>query len=159
MIRYMKCTNVLELGTSLGINALYLSLYRNCTVTTFEGSGSLANIANELLEDQRENVQVIEGNIDDTLPHFLEQSDKLDFVYFDANHRYNATLKYYDLCLRKSHNTTCFVFDDIHLTPEMEKAWIWIKNHYQVTLTIDLYQIGIVFINPDLSKQHYVLEL
>lgn len=159
LIRYLDCKNIVELGTSLGINTLYLSLARGSRVTTFEGSSSLVNIASELLEDQRKNVRVIEGNIDETLPHFLEQPENLDFVYFDANHQYNATLKYYDLCLQKSHENTCFVFDDIHLTPEMGKAWKWIKDHYQVTLTIDLYQIGIVFINPELSKQHYVLEL
>jgi len=159
MIDYMDYRQIVELGTSLGINTLYLSAKPNTQVTTFEGSASLVNIANELLEDQRKNVTVIEGNIDKTLPLFLESSPKLDFIYFDANHQYRATLRYFDLCLQQGHDQTCFVFDDIHLSEEMERAWDWIKNHYQVTLTLDLYQIGIVFINPELRKQHYVLEL
>ena len=159
MIDYLDCQHIVELGTSLGVNTLYLSLKADTKVTTFEGSGSLVNIASELLEDQRQNVTVVAGNINETLPGFLENSKKLDFIYFDANHQYRPTLHYFDLCLAKTHDKTCFVFDDIHLSREMEKAWQWIKDHYQVTLTLDLYQMGFVFINPELRKQHYVLEV
>ncbi|MEM6522968.1 MAG: class I SAM-dependent methyltransferase [Bacteroidota bacterium] len=158
LIEYMDYRNVVELGTSLGINTLYLSKKSHSKITTFEGSSSLVNIASEVLGHQRKNVNVIEGNIDITLPEYLEESEKIDFVYIDANHQYNATLRYFDLVLRKSHDQTCFVFDDIHLSREMASAWIHIIGHYQVTLTLDLYQIGIVFINPELRKQHYVLE-
>lgn len=158
LIEYMGYSNIVELGTSLGINTLYLSKQPQSRITTFEGSTSLVNIAAELLNHQRKNVNVVEGNIDITLPAYLESSDRIDFVFIDANHRYDATLKYFDLVINKSHDLTCFVFDDIHLSFEMATAWKHIIGHYQVTLTLDLFQIGIVFINPELRKQHYVLE-
>ncbi len=159
MIDWLECRNIIELGTSLGINALYLSRSPKVKLTTFEGAPALAAIAMELLEDQRNNVRVVEGNIDLTLPKFLENSEKIDFVFFDANHQLAPTINYFELCLKYSHNETCFVFDDIHLTPEMDTAWKNIIDHYQVTLTIDIFQLGIVFINPELRKQHYVLEI
>lgn len=158
LIHYLDCQQVVELGTSLGINTLYLSKTEGTHVTTFEGASALVNIASELLEDQRSNVEVIEGNIDEQLPLFIESSKPIDFVFIDANHSYNPTLKYFDILLRKSKDTTCFVFDDIHLSKEMDAAWKHIMGHYQVTLTLDLYQIGIVFINQELRKQHFVLE-
>lgn len=158
LIQYMNYKNIIELGTSLGINTLYLSKAKQTQVATFEGSSSLVNIATEVLDDQRNNVRVIEGNIDTRLPKFLENSPPLDFAFVDANHNYNPTLKYFDLLLSNSHDETCFVFDDIHLNREMSEAWKHIRDHYQVTLTLDLFQIGIVFINPELRKQHYVLE-
>ena len=87
LIRYMKCNNIIDLGTSLGINALYLSKDMDSTVFTFEGSPSLANIASEVLADQRKNVTVIEGNIDNTLPSILEEAKPIDFAFIAANHR------------------------------------------------------------------------
>ena len=158
LIQYMNFKNVIELGTSLGINTLYLSKPDQTQVTTFEGSTSLVNIATELLNDQRKNVQVVEGNIDTSLPKFLETSPPIDLAFLDANHSYNPTLKYFDLLLGKSHDETCFIFDDIHLSREMNEAWKHIRGHYQVTLTLDLFQIGMVFINPEIRKRHYVLE-
>jgi hypothetical protein len=40
----------------------------------------------------------------------------------------------------------------------MEAAWKEIQQHSAVTLTIDLFFIGLVFINPDFKvKQHFVI--
>jgi hypothetical protein len=40
----------------------------------------------------------------------------------------------------------------------MEAAWAQIKDHPAVTLSIDLFFIGIVFFNPDFkAKQHFVI--
>ena len=49
------------------------------------------------------------------------------------------------------------IIADIHWSKEMQQAWDTIKNHYQVTLSIDIYQMGIVFFNPEIRKQDYIL--
>jgi hypothetical protein len=57
-----------------------------------------------------------------------------------------------------AHAGTVFVFDDIHWSREMEQAWKVIKDHPAVTLTIDLFFIGIVFIRPEQrSKEHFII--
>jgi len=45
--------------------------------------------------------------------------------------------------------------DDIYWSSDMEKAWKSIQEDPRVTTTIDLFQLGIVFFNPDLHKNHY----
>ena len=40
----------------------------------------------------------------------------------------------------------------------MTKAWEEIKNHKQVTVTIDLFSIGLVFFRTEQVKQHFVLK-
>jgi hypothetical protein len=47
------------------------------------------------------------------------------------------------------------IIDDIYWSKEMENAWTKIKNHPQVSSTIDIFQLGIVFFNADLYKNHY----
>ena len=41
----------------------------------------------------------------------------------------------------------------------MEEAWEEIKKHKQVTLSIDLFQIGIIFFREMPEKQHFTLRL
>jgi hypothetical protein len=51
------------------------------------------------------------------------------------------------------------VFDDIHWSKEMEQAWAAIKNDDSVTLTIDLFFIGLVFFRKEQKeKQHFIVQ-
>ena len=72
LIQYLGAKNVVELGTSLGLNTLYLSSEETVQVTTFEGNEALVNMAEVIFEaNNRKNVRIVPGNIDQTLPQFL----------------------------------------------------------------------------------------
>lgn len=158
LISYFSYTEILELGTSIGLTTLYLSNGKDRKVTTMEGASSLLNMAKKnFKKEKRGNIQVVHGNIDTELDRMLNKLSKLDFVFFDANHRYEATIKYFECCLRHVNINGCFIFDDIHWSKPMEQAWDKIKQHHQVTITIDLFQMGMVFFNPDLKKRDYIL--
>ncbi|UII30300.1 class I SAM-dependent methyltransferase [Fulvivirga ulvae] len=160
LCRFLEAKNILELGTSLGVNTLYLATSnKNAIVSTFEGSPSLCKIAtNTFHQFGAKNARIIEGNIDDNLQSFIESSLPIDVAFVDANHRYAPTISYFDIMLTKIHDQSCFIFDDIHWSKEMEQAWYEIRSHYRVSLSIDLYQMGLVFFKPDLRKQHYILQ-
>jgi hypothetical protein len=49
------------------------------------------------------------------------------------------------------------VFDDIHWSEGMEKAWNEIKSDKDVTITIDFFTVGLVFFNPDFTKQDFLI--
>jgi predicted O-methyltransferase YrrM len=86
---------VIELGTSLGINALYLASARDTHVTTFEGASEIAKVAELTLEFAGyTNITLIEGDINVTLPAYLQTIRKFDFAFIDANHTYEATILY-----------------------------------------------------------------
>ncbi|QSE96131.1 O-methyltransferase [Fulvivirga lutea] len=155
---YLEAKNIVELGTSLGINTLYLSCEASRKVTTFEGNPSLVAIAQAVFEgNKRNNVSTIEGDINDTLPKYLQQASGIDMVYFDANHTYEATMNYFKLIRKKCKDKACLVFDDIHRNAEMEKAWKDIKDDFEVTLSIDLFQFGLIFVDPEIRKQNHIL--
>lgn len=160
MLQFYNKKNVLELGTSLGITTSYLaSAKNNPVVTTMEGSQSIANIAQQSFDAlQIKNVDIIEGDFEKTLSTFLHTSDTINFAFLDGNHRKIPTLQYFHQILEKSNEETIFVFDDIHWSKEMEGAWEEIKNHAAVTLTIDLFFIGVVFLKKDFKvKQHFAI--
>ncbi|MDL5044472.1 class I SAM-dependent methyltransferase [Oscillatoria amoena NRMC-F 0135] len=155
---YCEAKTIIELGTSLGINTLYLASRPECNVYTFEGSEPIAEIASLSFEfGGARNIELITGNIDSTLYATLSRIPKIDLAFLDANHRYGPTLRYFDLVVSRSHHKTIIILDDIHDSPDMERAWSTVKNNPLVYTTADLFRCGLVFLDPSLSKQHVVL--
>ncbi len=158
MIKYYRPQNILELGTSLGITTGYLSLGNpGARIDTLEGSATIADIAKTNLGNlQLSNWQLETGNFDDTLDTVLQQLPAVDFAFIDGNHRLEPTKKYFQKLLRKACNDSIFVFDDIHWSAEMEAAWKYMKEHPEVSCTIDLFFMGIVFFRKEfLEKQDF----
>lgn len=160
LVKYFQPQQILELGTSLGITTAYLAAAKkDAEVITMEGSVALTFTAERNFQDlQLNNIKVITGNFDHTLKPAISQLPALNFVFIDGNHRKEPTLNYFQQLLEKSTESTVIVFDDIHWSMEMEEAWEVIKQHPSVTLTIDLFFIGLVFFRREqLEKEHFVI--
>jgi len=158
---HMEVRNIVELGTSMGLTSLYFSELPDCKVHTFEGSHALANIALTNFEYfDKKNINLIEGNIASTLPRFLEDNlAKIGLAFVDANHRYAPTIQYFEWLMKRFNEKSIMVIDDIHHSPEMEKAWNELKKHYLVYGSVDLFRCGILFFEPGLNRQHFVWAL
>lgn len=160
LVQNFKPETVLELGTSLGLTTLYLSKANpNAEVISFEGCPQTAAKARDHFSQLGSgNIEIVVGNIDQTLPIRLAKLGKaLDFAYFDANHRYEPTVRYFEQCLPHIQNDSVFIFDDIYWSKEMTQAWEHIKAHPKVTLTVDLFWIGLVFFHSGQAKEDFVL--
>jgi predicted O-methyltransferase YrrM len=151
---------VLDLGTCLGITTAYIAApLPHSHFYTFEGSGSLAQIAQKHFKILNlPQIKIVQGNIDQTLPKILKEIPQIDFAFVDANHRYEPTCRYFELMLTKIHEESILIFDDIYWSEEMQKAWEKIYQDTRVTLSIDLFEIGIVFFRQKQPKQHFVLK-
>ena len=164
---YFKPGAILELGTSLGIGTSYLaSVNPNTNVFTIEGCPSTASEAKKNFELLGlKNTESVIGDFDSVLSSVLSniQSRWLSgtistiLVFFDGNHRKEPTLKYFTQCLEFANNDSVFIFDDIHWSNEMEEAWKEIKQHPKVSLTIDLFFLGLVFFRKEQVKEHFVI--
>lgn len=158
MIDYYGPTQIIELGTSLGITTAYLaSANPAAKVTTFEGSSAIAKIAGHnhgLLG--LSNISLIEGNFDEQLPLWLAQNKSVDFAFIDGNHAFKPTMAYFESLLAVVQDHTILVFDDIHWSEEMEEAWAQISAHPRVTLSIDLFFIGVVFFRKEFAQKQEV---
>lgn len=159
LVNYFQPKNVLELGTSLGITTAYLgSANASTQVLTIEGCPETAAIAQKNWEQLGcRNITLHMGNFDELLPEVLKELPTLDFVFFDGNHRKPVTLEYFNKCLEKSHEKSVFVLDDIYWSPEMKEAWEEIKADERVSVTVDLFFMGIVFFRKGQVKQDFVI--
>ena len=158
---FVKPTNIIELGTCLGITTLYLQQAApEAKVYTLEGCPETAGVAKTVFERAgAKDISVITGNFDDTLGGVIDGLDKLDFVYIDGNHQKDATIRYFEWCLPKVHEDTMLIFDDIYWSAGMKQAWEQIKAHPQVTATVDLYWIGLVFFKPGKVKEDFKIKI
>ncbi len=160
LVRYFKPENILELGTSIGISSTYMALANpDAKIISLEGSAELLQSAKQnhsLLGIK--NIELIPGNFSETLSFILKNYPFPNFVFFDGNHRKDATLKYFQQCAKYSNENSIFIFDDIYWSEGMSEAWYEIKKHPQITLTIDVFQFGICFFRKvKLAKENFVL--
>ena len=161
LVHYFQPKTTLELGTSLGLTTVYIGEgYPNGQVHTIEGCPNIAKVAQETFaKTSTKNISSHIGNFDKVLPEIFATNPILDLVFIDGNHSYAPTIKYFEDCLKYSNSNTVFLFDDIHWSSDMEKAWEEIKNHPKVTISIDLYEMGLIFLRDEnKAPEHFVVK-
>ncbi len=148
MVLHFKPKTILELGTSLGVSTLYLSMADGRSqVYTLEGCPNISAVAKRNFGFfKRENIIQKTGPFTKTLPAVLETAKSLDFIFIDGHHSHAATLQYFQQCLPYCHEDTVIIFDDINWSDGMQQAWQEIQQHSKVTLSIDLFHMGLVFL-------------
>ena len=156
---YFQPENILEIGTSLGLATSAISLgNKNSYLLSLEGCQNTLAVAENLFNEQFPDLNFEFLNVE--FSEFLKNSADIsnwDLIYFDGNHSKKATLLYFDLLLKTITNNSVWIFDDIHWSREMEEAWMIIKNHPKVTVTIDTFQWGFVFFRSEQEKEHFVI--
>jgi predicted O-methyltransferase YrrM len=155
----IKPRTIIELGTCLGITTAYLAKAApEANVITIEGCPETAALARENLDKLHvQNTELLTGNFDDLLPNILNNIEALDFVYVDGNHRKDATLNYFEWCLPKLSQNSIMIFDDIYWSKGMKEAWAQIKAHPEVSVSIDLFWIGLVFVRKGQVKEDFTI--
>lgn len=161
LTKYLKPTNILELGTSLGITTAYLVSANQAKVTTIEGCKDVQQFAIKNLADLKLNnhVNYVLGNFNDVLPNLLNGYKTIDLAFIDGNHTYHATIDYFNRLLPYMHNNSCIIFDDIYWSRGMTNAWKEICNHPQVTASVDLFFVGLVFFRKEQKQQNFKLRV
>ena len=90
-----------------------------------EGVKGLCEIAStrfDLISDQN-HFEVVHGLYDKSLKNIVKSNIYFDLVFIDGNHRYEATLKYFELLKNNLSDKSIVVLDDIHWSSGMRRAW------------------------------------
>lgn len=163
LVRFTGSEYCIELGTSLGLTSAYIAeaLSPNGMLHTIEGASEIASKAAQNLQKlgYTQNVQQHVGSFDEILPRILAEIPRVDLVYIDGNHSYEATLRYTEMIKPYLHNNTVIVFDDIYWSAGMTDAWEEIKADKLVRVTVDLCFIGLVFFRNEQARQHFKLRI
>ncbi|WP_421869136.1 hypothetical protein [Marinoscillum sp.] len=157
LINHLRYERVLEVGTSLGINAAYLGSSKAQRVWTMEGVEEIADLAIKRLKKlEYDHVRVVKGLVEHTFRDSLTLNPELIFI--DADHRSEAIFWYLRIIKEMNVPVQCIVIHDIYWSRDMNKAWKQIVADDRYSLTIDLFQAGIIFPNHPMEKQHFVVK-
>lgn len=157
LIRYTKPSNILEMGTSLGISGAYMSLgHPHARCISLEGSAEIARVAQQTtLQCNCSHIDIRIGQFSQTLLQALEDLGTVDFVFVDGNHQKDATIEYFETIFPYCNEHTILVFDDIYWSQGMLEAWQHIIADTRVRISIDLCKLGIVFFRTGIVKQDF----
>lgn len=158
LIDHLSIGVVLETGTGSGINASCLSLSKANKVITIEGSSDIAEVARQHLKKfEAKKTTIIEGDVKDVFEKTILEHNP-DLIFLDADHR-SKTIDFYMNALRKmSKPPQCILIHDIYWSKDMNVAWNSIISDDKYNLTIDLFEVGLVFPDLPMEKQHFKIQ-
>ncbi len=156
---YFKPSVILELGTSFGITTSYIAdANPESEITTIEGCANTSEIAQNIFNSHGyNNIKLVNSDFDTALPEYIKNNPEINMGIIDGNHCKSAVLKYFDSLTKNISDDGFIIIDDIRWSLEMMEAWKIIKAHEKVTLSIDLFSMGITFFNKALKKEEVML--
>ena len=81
----------------------------------------------------------------------------MDLIFIKPDINSNNTLNDFELGLKHIHNDSFLIIENIHKTKKMENAWSKIITHNKVSVSIDLFQIGIIFFRKEQVKENFII--
>ena len=160
LVHFTKPATLLELGTSLGLSTAYQAAAAlQSAMITIEGCPETAALARQHFQQLNlPNVRLLDGTFREKLPEALRELKRLDYLYLDGDHRRGASLEYFELCLPYAHAGSVFAIADIHWSGEMERAWGEMRRHPRVSLSVDLFHVGLLFFRKkQREKEHFTV--
>lgn len=137
IINRYKSENILEIGDFETLNGTFLSNIQSKANVFF------CNLkTNEISEIKTQN------NI---------QSKSFDFAFYNLKYNDSLTLSEFMNHLKYFHNNSIVAINNIHQSKEMEEVWRKIITQKEVTISIDLFFIGLVFFRKEQVKENFII--
>ena len=158
LAEFLSAERIVETGTSLGINALYLAGPQKVKqVATIEASPILSKIAKNQFEKlMQHKIEITQDVIQSKFEANIIKVQP-DICFLDADHRSEAIKWCIGKIMDHHPKIKCIVVHDIYWSKDMKEAWGTIVEDEQFSLTLDLFQAGIIFPNMEMPKQHFTV--
>lgn len=159
LTNYFKSKNILQLGPTMGLSTLYLTSYApDLRCIAIENVPEFASISSLVFAKKARNVIDLRvGCYKELLPQALKDMGRIDFVFFNTLYEQHNNAWLFEESIKYIHDETVFVFEGIKESRKMRELWKQICTHKEVTVSIDLYSLGIVFFNKRLHKRDYIV--
>ena len=150
LIRQTKPRVCLELGTGIGISALYIlcamHLNRQGVLWSLEGDSVRAEMARQLVTATpwHRQFRLVEGPFQKTLPKFFAQTKNFDMAFIDDCHEEAFVLDLWPKLRRRTSAGGILIYDDIRWSVGMNRAWNKMRIHPRVAWALDAERFGVI---------------
>ena len=157
LANHYKPRTILSVGSSLGLTPLYLSRYNSAVqCITLECEQDFAEMATRLLSrETNPSLQIRTGTYKKSVSEAFTQLKRIDCIFIDKNVEISDLDAIFNQCLPFIHDKTFSVLAGIRLSSEKYHFWEHICQHPQVTVAVDLFQMGLLFFQPTLHRRVY----
>lgn len=159
LARSIRPAQILELGTSLGFSTVALAEgHLKGAVHTCEGAPAIHERAKQYFDQLGlPHIHLHTGPFAATLPQLTTTAGPFAFIILDGHHTEAATVQYFTQLLPHTAQKAVIWVDDIYWSPGMTRAWQTLTAHTRVSVSVDLYFFGLLFLDRPQEKQHIVL--
>jgi len=159
LVNHFKAVHILQVGVKSGLSTLYLTSHRkDIQCIALEDTVQFGAIAKHVFEKGARNpIDLRIGEYKDLAQQAFADIPKVDFIFFNTFSKQYDNIWLFNESLSYVYDGTVFVFDEIKANRKMRDFWKEVCNHPDVTVTIDLFSLGIVFFNKKLHKRNYTV--
>ncbi len=156
LVNFFRCKIVFQVGSPAGIMCLYTAAANSeleCIV--LEESEESCTLTRMMAEKAGfNNITVRQGSYLTGMQAVFEEKKKIDLFFINiAGHDLCAGVTVE--CLLNAGEEAILIIDGIHKGKSMNKIWKDTIACEQVSVSLDLYALGIVFLNKRTHKQHH----
>ncbi|MFC2112270.1 O-methyltransferase [Bacteroidota bacterium] len=150
---------ILELGTGTGFSSMYMGMACPFSkVLTCEGSQTIADLARGNIQQMEiNNIEVHNDDFANWLPRILNQFSGEMLVFIDGDHRGEKMMEYCDMIINSGNNKKVIILDDIHWSTDMYQAWKKLIKKDKVSLSLELFNIGIIFLSYPVQQNNFII--
>lgn len=87
---------------------------------------------------------------------FLEADEPIHLLYLHDYKHPEWVEQAFHLCAPRTESRSLFVIEGIGYTPQMRALWRQLQQDERVGITFDLFDVGLLFFDRSMNKQHYV---
>lgn len=162
LVSFTTSTQIVELGTSLGISAAYLAIGNPTSrVDTVEGDPGVATAARKVFDQLRlDNIQLHNMSFDTFITNGVSRDRPIDLLFLDGHHTSEALWKYYQALKPCMADQTIIIVDDIYWSADMTAGWKNLIALPEVTQSVDCFHFGLLFFKKDfLNRENHRIRL
>tara|TARA_Y200000002_G_scaffold82399_1_gene65159 strand:+ start:7956 stop:8573 length:618 start_codon:yes stop_codon:yes gene_type:complete len=137
LITHYKSENILEIGGIETLNGIFLSNIQLKTNLFFY------NLKTNEISEVKTQKKI--------------QMESFDFAFYNIKNNQSLTLSELMNHLKYFHNNSIVAINNIHQRKEMEEVWRKIITQKEVTISIDLFFIGLVFFRKEQVKENFII--
>lgn len=149
IVNYFNAKNIIELGSGYGLNTLFLTAplsSSKCIVV--EKSARKKIIAENLYKKWNRNIIVHENLVSDI-------KEKQDCIYINLNYYEASYEEFISQLLPLVSENSFIIIKGIRTKKHHQTLWRKLKILKEVTVLLDLYNMGILFFNTKYHKRNY----
>lgn len=146
-VHHFRPDKALEIGTGDGLSTIYLATAMlSGDLFSIEPNSKQAAFAKKRVEQLGlPNVQITYASPEQAVPLLLTELEPIDFVFFHQTTPGKAIEDLFDLLLPGLSTQSVLVLSGIHQNPEKRATWEKLYKRSEVTLSIDLFELGFLF--------------